>query len=263
MADGKDIIVIGGSAGALQALQALLRGLNANVSAAIFVVVHSSHESPGYLANILSEATSLKVRFAEDREPIELGTVYVGPPDLHLLVKPGEVRVVRGPKENNFRPAIDPLFRSAAYTYGRRVIGVVLSGMLDDGTHGLFQIKQQGGITVVQDPFDAEQCSMPESAIAQVNIDHVMPATKIGELLNELSQQNAEESTGPAREQLDVSEGAASGLEVPNRRPSSSFICPECGGALWKSKKAFSSAIGVMLDMVSARKLSPPCKTWK
>ncbi|HEX4488777.1 MAG TPA: chemotaxis protein CheB [Terriglobales bacterium] len=234
MAEGKDIIVIGGSAGSLRAIKELLRALSADVQVAVLVVIHSSQESPGYLARILGQATSLNVRYAEDREPIELGTVYVAPADRHLLVKPGEVRVVRGPKENNFRPAIDPLFRSAAYTYGPRVIGVVLSGLLDDGSHGLFQIERQGGVTVVQDPSDAEQPSMPQSAIAQAKVDHVVPAAEMGELLNKLTRENSEESQGPARAQLDVSEGASSGLEVPNRRPSSTFVCPECRGALWE-----------------------------
>jgi two-component system chemotaxis response regulator CheB len=185
----------------------------------------------------LEKSAALPVRYAHDREPIELGTVYVAPPDRHLLIKPGEVRVVRGPKENNFRPALDPLFRSAAYTYGSRVIGAVLSGLLDDGSHGLFQIKQRGGITIAQDPAEAQQPGMPESAIAQVGVDHVLRAAEIGRALSELARSSVAELPGPVGEQLDVAEGATSGFDVPNRGATSAMICPECGGALWEVRE--------------------------
>jgi two-component system chemotaxis response regulator CheB len=234
MPESRDIIVLGGSAGALDALTQVFKGLDPHLPAAIFVVVHTGQEAPGFLARIFRDSTSLEVRYAEDREPIELGTIYVAPPDRHMLVKPGEVRVVRGPKENNFRPALDPLFRSAAYTYGKRVVGAVFSGMLDDGSHGLYQIKEHGGVTIAQDPNDAQHPSMPQSAIAQANVDHVLAAAEIGPLLNMLTRPDGDETAGPAREQLDVAEGAHSGLAVPNRSPSSELICPECGGALWE-----------------------------
>src|SRR5436305_15120969 len=117
MASPKDIIVIGGSTGAIAVVQDVLRALNKNLPAAVFVVVHTAEDSPQLLVDIFSRATPLPVHYAQDRVPIELGTVYIAPPDRHLFVKPGEVRVARGPKENNFRPAIDPLFRSAAQAY--------------------------------------------------------------------------------------------------------------------------------------------------
>jgi two-component system chemotaxis response regulator CheB len=234
MSEERDIIVLGGSAGGIEALEEVVRGIAPDIPAAIFVVVHMSQESPDFLAEILSKVTRLKVRYAIDREPIELGTVYIAKADWHLLIKPGEVRVVRGPKENNFRPALDPLFRSAAYTYGSRVIGGVLSGLLDDGSHGLYQIKQRGGVTIAQDPRDAIQPNMPQSAITQVGVDYVTTATEMGELLNKLTRGGEGEATGPAPEQLDVAEGAASGLEVPNRAATSALICPECGGSLWE-----------------------------
>jgi two-component system chemotaxis response regulator CheB len=237
MSEGRDIIVLGGSAGAIQALNRLLPEVNPELPAAIFIVVHAGQESPGYLAGILERVTSLPVRYAEDMEPIELGTVYVAPPDRHLLVKPGMVRVVRGPKENNFRPAIDPLFRSAAYTYGNRVIGGVLSGLLDDGSHGLYQIKHSGGITMAQDPRDAQQPNMPLSAIAQVGVDHIVSAEEMGKLLNTLTSVEDTDTNGPITEQLDIAEGAASGLQVPNRGACSALVCPECNGALWEVKE--------------------------
>jgi len=178
------------------------------------------------------------VHYAEDREPIELGALYIAPPDRHLLVKPGEVRVVRGPKENNFRPAIDPLFRSAAYTYGRRVIGVLLSGLMDDGTHGLLQIKLQRGVTVAQSPDDAQQPDMPLSAIERVGVDHVLPAAAMAPLLSGLVKAEADSAAGPSREQPDVVEGLVSALKLAEvHEPSSPFICPDCGGPLWERKE--------------------------
>src|SRR5262245_24625897 len=123
MKNNRDIVVIGGSAGAMDVVGGILEKLPSDLRAAVFVVIHVGADSPGYLADILSKRSRLPVHFAVDREPIELGKVYLAPVDRHLLVKPGEVRVIFGPKENNFRPAIDPLFRSAANTYGGRVIG--------------------------------------------------------------------------------------------------------------------------------------------
>jgi two-component system, chemotaxis family, protein-glutamate methylesterase/glutaminase len=236
MPESRDIIVLGGSAGALDALKNALRGVDADIPAAIFIVIHSGQAAPGLLAKILGKVTQLEVRYAEDREPIELGNVYIAPPDRHLIIKPGEVRVVRGPKENNFRPAIDPLFRSAAYTYGQRVVGVVVSGMLDDGSHGLFQIKQQGGVAVAQSIEDAQQPSMPMAAIRQVGVDYVLPAAEIGPLLNDLARPDGMPTDGPYQEQADVAEGLTSGLRVhaEDPHPSSPFICPACGGALWE-----------------------------
>jgi two-component system chemotaxis response regulator CheB len=236
MPEARDIIVIGGSAGALNAIEDLLRDVTPDCPAALFLVIHSGQEAPGYLAKILAKMTQLEVRYAEDREPIALGTVYVAPPDRHLIIKPGEVRVVRGPKENNFRPAIDPLFRSAAYTYGSRVIGVILSGLMDDGSHGLFQIKQEGGVAVAQSAEDALQPSMPLAAIQQVGVDYVVPAAQMGSLLNDLVRAPGEVAAGPQQEQADIAEGLVSGLRVlsGDEAPNSPFICPNCGGSLWE-----------------------------
>ena len=238
MAEGRDIIVIGGSAGAIEAIESLLQGVSADIPAALFIVIHSSLDAPGLLANIFAKRTDLNVRYAEDNEPIELGNIYIAPPDRHLLIKPGVCRVVRGPKENNFRPAVDPLFRSAAYTYGSRVIGVLLSGSLDDGAHGIFQIKREGGITIAQSPEDAQQPGMPLAAIQRVGVDHAVPAAEIGPLLDQLSQADGLQAQGPRSDQTDVAEGSVSALRHPGlQTPSSPFICPDCGGALWEVKE--------------------------
>ncbi|MCC6492845.1 MAG: chemotaxis protein CheB [Pirellulales bacterium] len=235
MSEGRDIIVVGGSAGGIEAASDVLRGIPPTIPAALFIVIHSAQNSPSFIADILSRSAPLPVRYAEDREPIELGKIYVAPTDRHLIIKPGEMRVIRGPKENNFRPAIDPLFRSAAYTYGPRVIGVVLSGLLDDGAHGAQIIKRQGGATVAQAPEDAQQPSMPLAAIERVGVDRVLAAESIGPALIELASSNGHHAGGPQGEQTDVAEGAVSALRLPgNEAPSSPFICPDCGGSLWE-----------------------------
>lgn len=152
---GHDIIVIGASAGGVEALVTLTRSLHRNLQAAVFVVLHIPPQSPSLLPEILSRAGQLKAVQAADDMKIEHGHIYVAPPDHHMLVERGKVRVVHGPKENRHRPAVDPLFRSAALAYGPRVIGVILTGALDDGTAGLLAVKRRGGIAIVQDPDEA------------------------------------------------------------------------------------------------------------
>src|SRR5437762_83760 len=150
--DGRNIIVIGASAGGVQVLQELMRGLPEDFPGAVFVVVHTSPSSPGILPQILARAGPLPAAHAENGEKIRMGRVYVAPPDFHLLLQDGKMLVTRGPKENGFRPAVDALFRTAARAHGPRVVGVVLTGGLDDGTLGLTHIKHEGGIAVAQDP---------------------------------------------------------------------------------------------------------------
>ena len=144
----------------------------------------------GILPHVLNRSGRMFASEARDGEAIEPGRIYVARPDHHLLIDDSHIRVARGPKENKFRPAVDPLFRSAAYNFGPRVIGVVTSGALDDGTSGLWTIKHRGGIAVAQDPNDAEVGSMPENAIREVNVDHVVPVAEIPELLTRLSQED-------------------------------------------------------------------------
>ena len=161
---GHDIIVIGASAGGVEALKELVKSLPADIPAAIFVVLHVPSDSTSVLPSILKRAGQLPAHHPEDRAAIEPGRIYVAKPDCHLLIKRGYVRLVRGPKENSSRPAIDPLFRTAARYYSTRVVGVVLSGTLDDGTSGLSAIKSRGGIAIVQEPDDALYSGMPRSA---------------------------------------------------------------------------------------------------
>ena len=196
MEGNRDIVVIGGSVGAIDAVARILAGIPSDLNAAIFIVIHRGVDAPSFLADIFALHTKLPVKYAVDREPIELGRVYIAPVDRHMLIKAGEVRVVMGPKENNFRPAVDPLFRSASTTYDGRVIGVVVTGGLDDGTHGLLQIKRAGGIAIVQTPEEATDRGMPQSAIDRVQVDYVRSSAEIGPLISRLV---SEAQTCPTR----------------------------------------------------------------
>ena len=251
----RNIIVIGASAGGVDVLSRLVAGLPAGFHAAVFVALHVSAHGRSMMPEILSRAGPLPALHPEDGEEIREGRVYVAPPDKHLLVKRGRVRVVRGPRENGHRPAIDPLFRTAARAYGPRVIGVVLSGMLDDGTAGLRVVKAQGGVAVVQDPADAVYASMPRSAIEHAPVDFVAPVAELAGLLVSLAQEEVEEAvpqdkgrdggqtgqdagedTGAALTyEADIAEFDVDAIETEHKPGvPSSFSCPECGGVLWE-----------------------------
>lgn len=237
---GRDIIVVGASAGGVEALGRLVRGLPADLPAAIFVVVHFPPHGTSVLPHILSRAGPLPAAHARDRERIEPGRIYVASPDLHLLVRRGEVRVVRGPRENAARPAIDPLFRSAAAAYGRRVVGVVLSGNLDDGTAGLFAVKARGGVAVVQDPDEAAYPGMPASAIANVAVDRVLPVGEIAAELVRLAHDGTDPGGGDEvpdhmEEEIAAAELDSGPLHSDDHPGApSGFSCPECHGVLWE-----------------------------
>ena len=202
---GHDIIVIGASAGGVEALRELAHGLPSNLPAAVFIVLHIPPGGPSRLPSILNQSGPRRARHAINGAAIERGQLYVAPPDHHLLVERERVRVVRGPKENRARPAADPLFRSAAHAYGTRVVGVVLSGSLDDGTAGLAAIKRRGGLTVAQDPEDALYPGMPRCARENVALDHCLPVAGIAPLLGRLaSVQAKDDSVYPVPEILKV-----------------------------------------------------------
>ena len=183
----RDIVVVGASAGGVEAISRLVSGLPADFPAALFVTVHIPASTTSVLPHILDRAGPLEAVHPKDRDVIEPGKIYVAPPDHHLLLAPGRVRVVRGPTENGTRPAIDPMFRSAALSYRRRVIGVVLTGNLDDGTAGMIAIKRRGGATVAEDPADALFPSMPANAIACGVVDHIATLDDIPALLGQLT----------------------------------------------------------------------------
>jgi two-component system chemotaxis response regulator CheB len=238
---GRDIIVIGASAGGVQALTEVMRGLPEDLAACVFVVVHTSPTSPGILPVILDRAGPLVVKHAEQDERPTNGHVYVAPPNSHMLLMDGRIMLTQGPKENGFRPAVDPLFRTAARAFGDRVVGVVLSGGLDDGTQGLNFIKRHGGISIVQDPDEAPFPSMPANAVNNDHPDHVVPIAQIAPLLAQLAAEpykhrgRTMSRKGGNGDEMDVAEvGDASLRNEDLPGPPSPFTCPECGGALWE-----------------------------
>jgi two-component system chemotaxis response regulator CheB len=233
----RDIHVLGASAGGISALRLVLGGLPADLSASVFVVIHLSQGAPSYLPTILQTDTGLRVKFAEDGLPYGHGTIYVAPPGQHLLLERDKMRLLRGPKENRFRPAIDVLFRSAAWACGPRVVGVVLTGMLDDGTAGLWAIKSCGGVTVVQDPHDAQFSDMPANALRQQEVDHCLPAKAIGPLLAALAREPAASPVEPPRElgiETSFANLSAKPESVAQLGNPTVFTCPSCQGALWE-----------------------------
>src|SRR4051812_40023154 len=234
----RDIVVIGASAGGLQALTAIVERLPAALSASVLIVVHSSGNGPGVLPQILERINLLPVGFASDGEALVQGRIYIARPDLHLIVGPNSLALAHGPKENGFRPAVDPLFRTAAREYGARVIGVILSGGLDDGTQGLMEIKRRGGVAIVQDPAEADFSSMPASAIEKVKVDRVVPVAEIAAELVRWIHIPVPKGAGAMRKknngEPDRAEMGEKWLAAGHKAPPSAFTCPECGGALWE-----------------------------
>jgi len=180
---GHDIIVIGASAGGIEALRTLVQALPAHFPASVFVVLHIQAHKPSMLPTLLSRAGPLRAFHPLDHALIERECIYVAPPDCHLLVEVGQVRLGKGLTEKWSRPAIDPLFRSAAHAYGPRVAGVILTGARDDGTAGLLAVKRSGGVAIVQDPDSARFTAMPRSALASVTVDYTVSLSSIAPLL--------------------------------------------------------------------------------
>jgi two-component system chemotaxis response regulator CheB len=232
----RDIIVIGGSSGATIPLRTILGALPKDLPAAVFVVVHIPARSLGLLATVTAAAAHLPVHPAADGMVVSPGNIYLGVPDHHLILADGRIRLGRGPRENMARPSIDPLFRSAAVSYGPRVIGVLLSGLLNDGTAGLDAIKRCGGLALVQDPADAIADEMPRSALSALEVDLTLSATRIGDVLADLVRDPA----GPPRPvppelrlEVDIAAGARVGSDVIGRIATPAALsCPQCGGVL-------------------------------
>jgi two-component system chemotaxis response regulator CheB len=232
----RNVIVIGASAGGLDPLQRILSDLPSDLFAAVFVVMHVGATS--YLTEVLERVASLPVRRAQIGDKVVFGRIHVAVPGLHLLLHDSHLLLRRGPRENLARPAVDPLFRSAAATFGARVIGVILSGALNDGSAGIRAIKQCGGLAIAQLPQDAAFPDMPMNAMRHADIDHVVPAADIGALLGRLAQEPA----GPTppipfdvRLEAAIAAQELAGMAVDDRLGTPShFTCPECHGALWE-----------------------------
>jgi two-component system, chemotaxis family, protein-glutamate methylesterase/glutaminase len=232
------IIVIGASAGGFDALKKIVRELPVDFGASIFIVWHISPDIRGILPQVLNRENKIFAAHAYNNEEIKPNRIYVAPPDHHMLIQDGQIRITHGPKENRFRPAVDPLFRSAAYAYGSHVIGVILSGALDDGTAGLWTVKHYGGIAVVQNPLDAEVPSMPENALRAVQVDHNVPVSEIASLLARLSKEPVVQKPHVAKDEqtkkeIDIAaEENALEKGIMAFGELTPFTCPECHGVL-------------------------------
>ena len=233
------LLVLGTSAGGLEALDSLIGQLPTDLPASIFIVQHMASENTGGpLLNRLSRHRSFDCKVAEDGESFEPGRIYIAPPDNHLLIKKSTVLVTKGARENRCRPGIDPLFRSAAVSHTTHVIGIVLTGMLDDGSAGLIAIKKCGGITVVQDPKDAAYPGMPQSALDNLNVDYCVPIAEMGPLLEKLTQERPGKSKPIPRDvrtEAEIAERVLSDVaQVNSLGKQVPYNCPNCGGVLWE-----------------------------
>lgn len=233
------LIVIGSSAGGMEALKKLVAQFPPDFPAPIFIVNHmGAHTTGEALVKVLDDSGSLTCEHARDDQTFEAGHIYLAPSDQHMLVVQDKILITKGARENRSRPAIDPLFRSAAVAYGNRVIGIILTGYLDDGTSGMMAIKRCGGVCIAQDPEDASYPDMPQSVIANVGVDYCLPIAEMGALLSDLVRRELPEST-PVPEDIaieakiaqrvlsDLPSVEALGDQVP-------FNCPDCGGVLWQ-----------------------------
>jgi two-component system, chemotaxis family, protein-glutamate methylesterase/glutaminase len=233
------IIVVGASAGGMEALKKLLAQFPQDFPAPIFIVQHMSADTNGEaLVRALNKSGGLACQHAQDGQAFKSANVYVAPSDQHMLIVKGKILITKGARENRSRPAIDPLFRSAAVAYGNRVIGVILTGYLDDGTSGMMAIKRCGGVCVVQDPVDAAYPDMPQSVVTNVGADYCLPIAGMGVLLSSLVRRKLPKSKKPPEDIVieakiaqrvlsDLPSVEALGEQVP-------FNCPDCGGVLWK-----------------------------
>ncbi|WP_378730777.1 chemotaxis protein CheB [Nocardia brasiliensis] len=238
------LIVVGASAGGVEALRDFVTGLESDLPAAVLVVLHLPPGGSSALPAILSRAGTIPAVAAEQRMRLAAGTVYAAVPDHHLLVSDGRVLLSRGPTENGHRPGVDALFRSAALEWGPRAVGVVLSGSLDDGTAGLIVIKSQGGLAVVQDPQEALYRSMPENALTRAPVDVIAPARKIGVAVAEGLRARPvgsipSQPSGLDRLEVEIDAGVDMDSEQVTRwAQPSGLICPDCGGALFSLAEA-------------------------
>ncbi len=236
----RDIVVIGASAGGIEAVRLLLAELPHDLRASVFVVIHTPPFENDRLPSVLGRQSPLEIAYAQDGQKFHPGCIYVAPPDHHIILEGERMLVRRGPKENRFRPSVDALFRSAAYVHGNRVIGVVMSGALDDGTSGLWSIKRLGGIAMAQSPGDSLHPEMPRSAIEQVEIDHVGTAQELGALIARLVGEVV-----PAPQPLGEAELGLLGIEIDIAASGGAFdkgilawgdiapfTCPDCHGSL-------------------------------
>lgn len=238
----KFIVVIGTSAGGIRAIDELIMQLKPEMDAAFFFVIHLSRKGVGdVLYQRIQQHSPLPCKVATDGEPIKKGTVYLAPPDCHLLISKGSIVIGRGAPENRWRPSINNMFRSAAANYNSRVIGIILTGMLDDGTAGMAAIKRSGGIAIVQSPNEADYPDMPISVLENMEVDYVESLSKMGELLSEIiANTNPQPVEVPfdVLQETKIDHRVSTRVEDLSQFQKSEFNCPDCGGGLWITQHA-------------------------
>lgn len=237
----KFIVVIGASAGGLNALAELVKSLEKGIDVAYCIVLHLSQKAVGdFVVNRLTKVTSLRCSLAKNGTPLEKDHIYIGRPNQHMLVKENKLVLGAGPEENRFRPSIDVLFRSAAVAYSSRVIGIILSGMLDDGTSGMWAIKRSGGTCLVQHPDEAEYPNMVQSVMNHMKVDHAVKLGKMGPLLSKIVKLIKGKKKPVPKDviaEAQIAEHTAVGInDVKKLGTLSIFACPDCGGGLWDMK---------------------------
>jgi two-component system chemotaxis response regulator CheB len=234
----RDIVAIGTSAGGVEALMSLTRSLPRDLPAAILLTLHLPSHSKSRLDEVLDRSGPLPAGFARDGEVMRKSQIYVAPPDRHLIVDGDRLALGEGPRENNARPAIDPMLRSAAVCCGGRAIGVLLTGLLGDGASGLWAIEQAGGITVVQDPKDAAFAEMPQTALKRIKPDHIVSLKDIPRLLASLTHEPASEAKvlpASIKYEVEIARTGRNGMnEMDSFGQRSVLACPDCGGIMWE-----------------------------
>jgi two-component system chemotaxis response regulator CheB len=237
----KNIIVIGASAGGIAAINKVVAGLSGQKNIVVLVVLHVSRKSNcSIIADGFQKHTSLICVVAANGMPMVEGHLYLAPPDHQFMVKDGVIKINQGPHENKYRPSIDVLFRSVAVNYGHQVIGVILTGLLEDGTSGMHAIKRSGGICIVQEPSEAEYSDMPRSVLNKIEVDYQANMEDIPVIIKEiLKQPLPPKQPIPAELQIeaDITEKMMSSInQLKKIADRSDFICPDCGGGLWHVK---------------------------
>lgn len=241
MKDFKNMIVIGASAGGIAAMHKVLAGLSDQLDAVVLVVLHLGRQSNAkIIASGFQKHTTLICTVATDQAELRKGYLYLAPADHHMMVVGDKIRVNQGPHENRYRPSIDVLFRSAAVYFKSQVIAVVLTGMLDDGTSGMFAVQRCGGVCIVQDPKDSEYADMPTSVLNVMQVDHKASLREIPDVIDEVTQQPLPESRPVPVElktEAELTERMMSGInQLKDIADRSDFVCPDCGGGLWAVK---------------------------
>jgi two-component system, chemotaxis family, protein-glutamate methylesterase/glutaminase len=238
MADPKFIVVIGASAGGTLVLPKLLGQLKHNMDIAVFIVIHMPKRSVAdMLIRRLQKHTALKCKIPTNGEAIKSNHVYLSKPDHHLIVKEENILLGKGPMENRYRPSIDTLFRSAAAEFDHKVIGIVLTGLLEDGAAGMVSIKRSGGTLIVQDPNEAEYPDMPNAVLNNVKADHVVPVEEMGTVIAKIIAKPPKKTKIPedVKKEAEIAERVQVGIDQLTKISDHSvFSCPDCGGGLWE-----------------------------